>query len=393
MTARTIAYGVLLVLFAAICIGVQTIKDPVYAYDGYNYSIRAQVDAGIPYETARAAARERYAGTPALRAPAAIQWTAAPYPQYWHLFASRAIYPWLSSVLWHALGFRSLFVVSNVAFVLSVAMLYLLLLNFAQDGVAATIALLIAILPECRLLGRSDLTDMTAFLFWCATLLAMIRYARTGSSAWLAAFAVACTLLTFTRPVPYLPLFSGLALVAAGVLLRERIAMLRGAVMSGISFVLCAVLLAVSSYEGAPGTMDVLRGLQAQAGATELTLRAWYTHALLVTTSDALTWFALSVVAPIAVIALAINARRYDVAVLLGALVSTFPTLVLNPIDSDVPRVIVFPMLPIVACGLAIVLRRGFADLRAPVMVADAASASSDGIEHDSHVPAGAVTT
>jgi hypothetical protein len=243
-------------------------------------------------------------------------------------------------------------------------LLYAVVLSFAPPAAAALLTILVASLPEFRLLGRSDLTDMTALAFWLACLLGMIRYVRSGASGWLAFFAVSALLLTFTRPAPYVPLCAGAGVVAAGLWARRMEITKRGAAIAGISFGLCVVLLIVSSRLHAPGTLDVLRGLELQSGTRHMPLDAWYARAVLKTTGEAATWFTMTLVSPLGIIALFLNARRADVALLLGAFASTIPTIVLDPLVSDVPRVMALPMLPVIACGLGIAMRYGFMALR-----------------------------
>src|ERR1700752_2472631 len=84
-------------------------REPVYAFDGYAYGIRAQLDAGITYSQAIAHARSVYASVPAMRPWRSRRWLYAPVPQWWNLFRLRAIYPWLSSLFWRQLDFGALF--------------------------------------------------------------------------------------------------------------------------------------------------------------------------------------------------------------------------------------------------------------------------------------------
>ncbi|MDE2483401.1 MAG: hypothetical protein KGN02_14585 [bacterium] len=321
-------------LACALCIALQLHADERWTFDGFAYTLRAELDAGIPYARAHATARALYARRAAFATPAQRAWLDAPEPQWWRLFAVRAIYPWLASRLWPWLGAQSLFAISGLAYVAAGLALYAMLLRFARPSIAAGCALLTMLLPESRLIGRSNLTDMLGDALWIATLLAMMRYADRPRSGALFVVALAATALAFTRPVPYMPLVSALALAAAGYPRRALplIALLAA---------LCALVVGVmwAAHADVPTTPAYLAQLRAAGVVT-------------------LEWFVGSLAGPLGLYALVAARGRSDVALALGACASALPTLLLNPLPTDVLRVVALPLLPVVACGVALAAER-----------------------------------
>ncbi len=349
-------FGALLAVVAFAGIRWETARDPVYAFDGYNYAIRAQLDAGIPYAAARANARAAYRGQPALRSPVARRWYAAAYPEYWRLFAPRAIYPWLASRLWPFAGMQSLFWISNLAYAASVVALYALLLRFGAPGAAALVTAATALLPEYRWIGRSDLTDATAFAFWCATLLGLVRFVETGRGRWLAAYACAALAMTFSRPLAYAPFCSGVAVALAGTVARRWPQVRRGATVAAAAALCALAVVAAGAAAGAPGIGEILVRLHAESPMRSMPLPQWYAGQVGRSSAVFGVWLLASLAAPIGLIALAYDASRARSAALLGALASTIVTLAVNPLPSDVARVALLPILPAIAAGLTLAI-------------------------------------
>jgi hypothetical protein len=191
--------------------------------------------------------------------------------------------------------------------------------------------------PQAQLLARSDLTDMLAFAFLAAALLAGMRYAQRGTWVDIACFVCAAILLTFTRPVPYI-----LAASTAPLMLTP--AWRRGAELTAVSVALCGVagLVLHFSHAAAPLLHDYVRNVLATASIAVISL-------------------VKSLIAPIAVIALVAMRRRADALVCCGALASIVLTILANPLPGDVPRVVVFPALIPLACGFAIAAQAALA--------------------------------
>ena len=121
--------------------------------------------------------------------------------------AGRALYP--------RYGFEALAIVPRLAYALDAPLLYRYLRRFASPPAAALATLWYVRAPQVRQVAGLAMTDAPALLFWTATLDGAARVARTGRG-W-AGLAGAIGLLSFTRPLPYLPLGAGAALLVSGV--------------------------------------------------------------------------------------------------------------------------------------------------------------------------------
>jgi hypothetical protein len=216
--------------------------------------------------------------------------------------------------------------------VLSVVLLYGFLTRIVRAELAALVALAIAALPPVRLYGRSDLTDMSAFAALVASLWAMTAYAREGGRARLCLALACCAALCLVRPLPYVLVCSALPLLAT----RER---RRGAILVAATILLCAITALALVFAHA-----------------EIPAVAFYPTALARTVETAGAWVAGHPLWIVALAALLARRREAHAAIALGALASALPTMLLDPIPSDVMRVVVFPALIPLACGLATAL-------------------------------------
>ncbi len=252
-----------------------------------------------------------------------------------------------------AAHFESLFLVSNAAFAISVVLLYLIFLEFAQVEVAALLAATLALVPVYRVTAISPITDMTAFAFWCAALYGMLRYARNGDGLSLAVYTVAAVLMSLSRPIAYIPFFGGLGLAAFGLAFRDRTLLARGGILAFIAVVASLPPLLIAAQAHAPGFIPLMAQLRAMSAHPLGSLAQWYWHAVEITFAFTIVTVAISVVGPIAMVALLALPRRMESWILLAALFSTGLTVLINPIPSDVERVVILPMLPVVGCGLA----------------------------------------
>ena len=325
---RIAAYGLLLALMIGAIAAFGIHRQPLYAFDGYAYGIRAQLDAGIPYDRAIAHARTVYAPTPAMRRPYSRRWMYSPIPQWWRLFRVRVLYPWLASLLWTRYDFGALFIVSGLAYVAATLLTYGLLLRIAQPALAALCALVVALLPQSREFGRADLTDMTSYALLVATLWMMARFARSGRGRDFALAAMCALVLSLTRPVPYIVVCAALPLLVTAY--RRQ-----GALLAAVGVVLCgAVEIALDlTHADVPFTPNYLAAVAATAHAAA---DWWYAHP----------------VGLIALGALLVRRREPEALIAFGAWFSILPTMLIDPIPGDVQRVVIFPSLISVACGL-----------------------------------------
>lgn len=329
---RVALYAALVALICAAIVGSEMRREPVYAFDGFAYGVRAQLDAGIPYDRALAQARAVYAGKPAMRFAHTRKWLTAPVPKWWNLFRVRVLYPWLASLLWHRYGFASLFVVSAAMYVLAALLTYGYLLALVRPAVAAAIALVAAGLSPVRLLGHSDLTDMTSYAALVAALWAMTAYARRGTAASFAAACIASALLVLVRPLAYVLVCAALPLLFS----KHR---MRGAALVAVECALFAANAAALAL--------------AHAGEP---FPHHYVAALTGTIVVAAEWALEHPLWILASIALVVQCRRTQAQIALGALCSALPTMVLDPFPTDVLRVVVLPSAIALACGSAYAL-------------------------------------
>lgn len=299
-----------------------------WSIDGYTYAVMAQVDAGIPYAAARDASRAFYLRTDKGRHPNARRVLANDVPQWSRVFAARPVYPALAAMLWKTRGFESLVLVSNVAFVVSVLLTYLLALRFANPYAAAAGAALLAASPLARVLGNDALTDETALAFWTATLVAACVFVRTTGMRATYSLVVIAVLLAATRPVFYA---IGSCACALAVVRPRRAA-----------FVACVALLAA--------VVPVTIALYARANIP-------VAHPYFPMLVSALQKFAAELVCAwwvvCGILGLATIRNTDERMLLWGGAAACFVSIALSSATNDVARVAVLPLLPVAACGMA----------------------------------------
>lgn len=352
---RAWVYALLLAVLAGIFITGETASEPNWAGDGYTYSIQMLMDRGVPYERARALARDFYRDKPAMRNPHFHAYFSAPYPEYWQLFAPRVLYPWIASLLAPRFGMDALLVVSNLAYVVAALAVYLLLLAYARAEIAALTALGFALTPIARLFGRSALTDMLAAALWAIVLLAMCRFAGDRKPVWLLLFTLAALAMTLARPLPYVPLVCAAALFVWAWPRKDR-AQLRAAAFFGtVAFALCVVVVILEQRAGSPSFAAMLQHLRIGSRLfPHASLAVWYVVRVGATLFATVAALFEMVLPPIGFALLWLRRAAPDGAILAGGLASTVLTVAVNPIVSDVPRVAVLPLLPIAAAGVAV---------------------------------------
>lgn len=352
---RACVYAAMLATIAAVVIVRDTNAAPNWAGDGYAYSIRMQMDAGVPYERARDASRALYRDKAAMRNAEFRRYLAQPYPEYWTLFAPRMLYPWLASLLWPRVGMTALLTVSNVAYVLCVLAVFLLLLTYARPEIAAFLALGFAFSPLARSFGAAALTDMLAVLLWTIAMFAMCRFVLRRSNLLVVLFAVAATALTLTRPLAYMPLCAAGGLLVWAWNRHDRASIRAAGVFGGIALVLCAVMLVLAQRSGAPSFGAVLQQLRVGSHLTpHAPLLLWYAVRVASALAAGIYGFVRFVIPAAGLVLLRLRRTYPDGAVLAGSVTSVVLTAALNPITTDAERVIVFPMLPIAAAGIAL---------------------------------------
>lgn len=352
---RALLYAIVIAVIATVLILNDTKAAPNWAGDGFAYSIRMQMDRGIPYARARETSRAFYRDKPVMENAQVRRSIAGAYPEYWRLFQPRMLYPWLASLLWQRLGMNALLAVSNLAYVTAVLSVFLLLLPYARAEIAALVTLGFAIFPLARLFGRAALTDMLALVLWTLILLAMCRFATTGKRGWLPIFVLAASALTVTRPLAYMPLCAAAGFGLWAWSRRDRPRLRAAAFFLVVSLALCAVTVVLAQRAEAPSFVAVLEHLRVGSRLLpHAPLAQWYAVRALAALAAGIIGFLTYVVPAVGVAMLWFVRKRPDGAIFLGGIASAVLTAALNPIVSDAPRVIVFPMLPIAAAGLAL---------------------------------------
>ncbi len=333
------------VLFAAAVLAASVLRHPQYTPDGIVYARFAARDAGYTEREATLRARAFYEHTPMIAMPryrALIELAPAVSFARSHVFDNRVLYPWLVSRLLPVTGFRALFIVSGIAYVAFGAALFWFLTAFGKPWLAAVLCVLALALPITRQLAASDLTDMLSAVWWTLGLGALARSMQGRNVSVLITLALASILLTLTRPTPYLLVVPALALSAAA-----RTWWPLAAACSAVpTFIIVAAL--THSY----GAGEQLRWVYAhEPHAAGMSFAAWYRAAL----SSSLRYTivgAVRTVAPVVLVALAVygivRARmRDEMFVLLAAIAACLIAVPFNPVPSAIPRVVLFPMIPV----------------------------------------------
>lgn len=352
--------------------------------DSFDYAIRMLMWRGLPFEDARARARSFFATTAVGRDPGYAPLFALDEPQWWRLFAPRQVYPALAALLYPRRGFEALVDVSRIAYVLGAPLLYRYVRRFASPGAALLATAWYLRAAQVRNVAAFALTDAPALLFWTAALDRASAVALRGRG-W-SALSAAIALLSFTRPLPYLPLGAGAALALAGALRRERTAFARGAGIAALAALAAGAVLAALVRAGMPSTAAHLARVRAQqTGETSdwtrklerlarpfglvdtprRSLAQWYAAAVALSGATTV-YFAARPVVPLIALTALVRARRRPEAVLaLGAVAGGAAGIVADPIPLGMQRTVVLPLYPVFAAGLALALDGLIALLRA----------------------------
>ena len=345
--------GVALVVVVLVALGVlfgDVLRHPVYTPDGLVYARYAARDGGAPDRDATLRARAFYEKTPLMSVPRyreLIELAPSVAFEKSRIFGNRVLYPWVVSLLLPAVGFRALFVVSAVSYVLFGAALFWMLTAFGRPWIAAAISIVALLLPLTRQLAASDLTDMFAAVWWTVSLGALLRLLRAPQRSMLIVLAVASVLLVLTRPTPYLVVLPAIALgVVRGAWLPLA------ASMAGV-----VAFAAVAAATHAFGAAEQLRWVYShEPSPVAGGITAWYKGALLSTVRFTLSE-AVRTVVPAALVALLLYAwgrlrLRDEMAVLAVAGLACLLAIFFNPVPSSIPRVVAFPLIP-VFCAIA----------------------------------------
>ncbi len=343
--------------------------------DSFDYAIRMLMRRGHGFADARDRARAFFAETAVGRDPDYAPLFALAEPQWWPLFAPRQVYPALAALLYPRRGFAALVDVPRIAYALNAPLLYRYVRRVASPGAALLATVWYLRAPRVRHVAGFALTDMPALLFWTAALDAATGIARTGRG-W-RRFAAATALLSFTRPLPYLPLGAGCALALTGALRRDRRAVARGGGIVALAGLAAAAVVAVLARAGMPPTGEHLARVRAEqaadgsAWAQRLrrfaaplglvdapahSLRRWYAGTVALTAATSLYHAARAVVPFVALGAFVRNVRRPEAALALGAVAGSAGGILGDPVPLGTARTVVLPLYPVFAAGLGLAL-------------------------------------
>jgi hypothetical protein len=348
---RTAAAALLVVvLFAIVALAASVLRHPRYTPDGIVYARYAARDAGYSERDATLAARAFYERTPMMnvaRYRSLVELDPSVAFSASRIFENRVLYPALVALLLPLAGFKALFVVSAISYVLFGIALFWLLTAFGRPWLAALLTIAALAVPLTRELAASDLTDMLAGVWWALSLGALMRLMRRQTTALLIVLAAASVLLALTRPTPYLIILPALLVAALRGMWLPLIASCAGIVTFAI----------VASVTHAYGLAEQLRWIYShEPSGVQTSFSAWYRHALLgtlrYTVSEAVRTI-LPAVLVLAAIYGAIRMRvRDEMLVLLAAVLACLIAIPFNPVPSALARVVVFPLLP-VFCAIA----------------------------------------
>ena len=337
-------------LFALGAVMLNVVRHPQYTPDGIVYARYAARDAGQNDRDATLSARHFYERTPMAAVPRyhdLIELDPSVAFARSRIFANRILYPWLVSLLLPFAGFRSLFIVSALAYIGFGIALFWLLAGLGRIWLAVLLTIVALALPLTRELAASDLTDMLAAVWWTLALGALLRAMKRPHPGLLVTLAVSAVLLTLTRPTPYLivlPALVATALTGTWILLGASLA-------SVVAY--AAVAVSVHAF----GVRDQLQWIYShEPRAVHSSFAAWYSSALKSTVVYVLT-AAVRTVLPALLVAAAIygvfrTRMRDEMLVLLTAILAALIAVPFNPVPSAIARVLVFPLVP-VFCAIA----------------------------------------
>lgn len=367
---KQILCGACLVTLVATCIAAWHLHRDgnIWTPDGAIYLRMTTQDRGVLADSARKASnrfmlekldRSDPHANPSLYAEHPPQF----YVDQFALFRNRPLYPLLSALVYPAFGPIALKLVSAIAYVLTVVVMFALLLLVTSPLMATLGALVFGTQPIVLNFAAIDATDELALFFWTCALGAIIAYQRRPSTLVLVGICLASIALTLTRPAFPLPI--GAAVGAYGAMRRSfrtitAVAPLLAATPAAL------VYFAYTASVHGPGVAAQLHWLYAwqhsiHAFGAEHGPVAWYISALLI---DAYQMAILAVpeLGGIILVLLALlGARSYRdngtarIAIVSVATISIM--IFLSPVD-DVEPHLLLPMAPLIVLLAVVGLER-----------------------------------
>jgi 4-amino-4-deoxy-L-arabinose transferase-like glycosyltransferase len=370
--------AVLLVLGLALAAFV-VYPHPDWTPDGYVYAVRMLMDVGLPYEDALHQAQRFWQQQPIAAEPLqAPLFRGEQAPLYWDVFKPRVLYPFLASLLYPTRGFFGMIDLSAIAFVATSLAVYYLALQFTGAVPSFAVTLGFMLFPATLEIARYSQTDMLAMLFSTLCLVALVRVGHGGDRPWVALLAAACLLLVFTRPAFYMPIGGAIGL-AIGLRKAEPAVRRLSLFCVGITLFCGALYIAVALASGTPSFSYVIADARniffnsQDPAVIEHSFFSKLKHRVLRFSPDdpLAVWYAKMIVDEafrelirgtvvifpiVAFFGLSTLRRNPAFGALAGTGLALCLVLALDPISLDMNRVFEFPMLPILAVGLAAVI-------------------------------------
>jgi hypothetical protein len=352
------------VVLLAIVVAITVVsRNQRWTPDGFQYARMALQDSGLSPADALTRAEAFYIQKPIgqiarYREFFTVDIAHAP-PAPGPIFRTRVLYPWLVSIVYRFRGLAAPTDVSLVAYLIGALLIYWLLLALARPWVAATGAILFGISPLILVLAESDLTDMLALTLWIGALASVLHYMHSSRPSWILTFGLATLLLVLTKQSIYLPI-GAVAGAFIGARVRRDVEDITrstalAAVLGGLT-IFNVVWYALMHGASIAKEVEIAHGLAVRGGLStaDEPLSPWYRRTVLGNIVQESKRAILNVLPVLAVIAAALDIRRKETAILIGAAVTGLAPLFLDPSASALARVLEAPLYPIVLAGLAI---------------------------------------
>lgn len=379
---RAAAVLVLLVAVGIACWHLHNKRD-LWGADGAIYLRMAMQDRGIPADAARIGANRfmlerlerRGAGADPYDSNGSLYTEQAPkyYTDLVAMFGNRPLYPLLASLVYPAFGPAALKIVSAVAYVLTVGLVFALLCSLTSLARATIGALVFATEQIVLHVAAAPLTDELALLFWTCALAAVIAYQRRPAALALVILGLASIALTLTRPAFYLPLGAG---AGAYLAMRGRFPTIVSAAPFAAALPAAFIYFGYTALVGGPNVVSQLRWQytfeQAIHGpGAEYGPAVWYVVALLAAIYQAILFTVPSLGGIILVFFALLGMRSYrrdgSVRIALVAAATISIALFVNPLQ--VERTVLLPMAPLIVLLAVAGLERYRASGRTPAEV------------------------
>ncbi len=350
------------VLVAVVLAATVVAHNPRFTPDGFAYARVAMQDAGLSPADALTKAESFYLTQPVGQIPRyrvyftvdAAHAPPAPGP----IFRTRVLYPWVASLLYPWRGIAALTDVSMVAYVVGIVLLYWMLLAIARPWVATVGAIGFAVSPLILALAESDITDMLALAMWIAALASILHCLQRRTTALLVIFGVSALLLALTRQALFLPIGAVAGAFVSARLRRDVQDAQTSIALAGVASVVVLANLVwhfLLHGAGISKELQITHDLQVRAGTVpaDEPMQVWYRHAVASAFVTEIKRSIRDVLPVLGAIAVAIDIRRKESGVLIGAAVATLATIFVNAVSWDLQRVFEAPLYPVVLAALA----------------------------------------